>query len=294
MVLEQRVRRLRRLGPQRRLAVRRAGRRRDAVCPDARPRRRRRGLQRRDERRPSTRSIAVARGEGIDADIVKGGVARRSPPTPPSIARLRAVARRRAALGPRTRRRAAARRRPSGGTRLRRRTARSARSAARTARGSSPRKLAPRAGRRRRALGVHDLRAHRRSPRSAPHAARTPHGTVARRLRRARHRGLHRRAAGPCDRAWLPMNSSMIVTEPLPARLWDEIGWEGRETARRHGARLHLRPAHRRRPDRDRRARRALPLRLAGPTTTRRTRRARTIDALSATLLHRLFPAVGA
>lgn len=31
-------------------------------------------------------------------------------------------------------------------------------------------------------------------------------------------------------RAWLPMNSSMIATEPLPADLWETIGWEGRET----------------------------------------------------------------
>jgi glycine/D-amino acid oxidase-like deaminating enzyme len=31
-------------------------------------------------------------------------------------------------------------------------------------------------------------------------------------------------------RSWLPMNSSMIATEPLPARVWDEIGWLGRET----------------------------------------------------------------
>ncbi|MEE1755633.1 NAD(P)/FAD-dependent oxidoreductase [Streptomyces sp. SP18CS02] len=30
-------------------------------------------------------------------------------------------------------------------------------------------------------------------------------------------------------RAWLPMNSSMIVTDPLPAAVWDEIGWDGRE-----------------------------------------------------------------
>ncbi|WP_179811810.1 NAD(P)/FAD-dependent oxidoreductase [Nocardiopsis sinuspersici] len=30
-------------------------------------------------------------------------------------------------------------------------------------------------------------------------------------------------------RDWLPMNSSMIATEPLPAELWDKIGWEGRE-----------------------------------------------------------------
>jgi glycine/D-amino acid oxidase-like deaminating enzyme len=31
-------------------------------------------------------------------------------------------------------------------------------------------------------------------------------------------------------RTWLPMNSSMIVTEPLPASAWSAIGWEGRET----------------------------------------------------------------
>jgi glycine/D-amino acid oxidase-like deaminating enzyme len=30
-------------------------------------------------------------------------------------------------------------------------------------------------------------------------------------------------------RTWLPMNSSMIVTEPLPASIWETIGWEGRE-----------------------------------------------------------------
>ncbi|MER5885067.1 FAD-dependent oxidoreductase [Streptomyces sp. NPDC001941] len=31
-------------------------------------------------------------------------------------------------------------------------------------------------------------------------------------------------------RTWLPMNSSMIVTEPLSAAQWDEVGWEGAET----------------------------------------------------------------
>lgn len=31
-------------------------------------------------------------------------------------------------------------------------------------------------------------------------------------------------------RRWLPMNSSMIVTEPLPERIWHTIGWHGRET----------------------------------------------------------------
>lgn len=34
--------------------------------------------------------------------------------------------------------------------------------------------------------------------------------------------GLHRR--------WLPMNSSMIATEPIPADVWDEIGWQEHET----------------------------------------------------------------
>jgi glycine/D-amino acid oxidase-like deaminating enzyme len=31
-------------------------------------------------------------------------------------------------------------------------------------------------------------------------------------------------------RRWLPMNSSMIATEPIPAQLWDVIGWRGAET----------------------------------------------------------------
>lgn len=31
-------------------------------------------------------------------------------------------------------------------------------------------------------------------------------------------------------RRWLPMNSSMIATDPIPAHLWDDIGWRGAET----------------------------------------------------------------
>lgn len=62
----------------------------------------------------------------------------------------------------------------------------------------------------------------------APRRAVTPHGTVS-----ATHvlrctegftatiRGHHR--------DWLPMNSSMIVTEPLPEDVWAAIGWDGRE-----------------------------------------------------------------
>ena len=38
----------------------------------------------------------------------------------------------------------------------------------------------------------------------------------------ARMRGLRRR--------WLPMNSAMIATEPLPQQIWDDIGWGDCET----------------------------------------------------------------
>ncbi|MEU4831733.1 FAD-binding oxidoreductase [Streptosporangium sp. NPDC023615] len=62
----------------------------------------------------------------------------------------------------------------------------------------------------------------------APHEARTPYGTV-----RAGHviRATEGFTAefGQYHRAWLPMNSSMIVTEPLAAELWEEIGWSGGE-----------------------------------------------------------------
>lgn len=30
-------------------------------------------------------------------------------------------------------------------------------------------------------------------------------------------------------REWLPLNSAQIATEPLPAEVWDEIGWQGHE-----------------------------------------------------------------
>lgn len=62
-----------------------------------------------------------------------------------------------------------------------------------------------------------------------PGRAVTDHGTVrATHILRATEgftadlRGEHR--------TWLPMNSSMIVTGPLPRAFWDGVGWEGRET----------------------------------------------------------------
>lgn len=61
-----------------------------------------------------------------------------------------------------------------------------------------------------------------------PGAAVTSHGTV-----RATYviRALEGFTAGlrGSHRTWLPMNSSMLVTEPLPKPVWDEIGWHGAE-----------------------------------------------------------------
>ncbi|WP_169945711.1 FAD-binding oxidoreductase [Microbispora sp. H11081] len=62
----------------------------------------------------------------------------------------------------------------------------------------------------------------------SPGRAVTPYGTV-----RADHvlrctEGFTATIAGH-RRDWLPMNSSLIVTAPLPERVWAEIGWQGRE-----------------------------------------------------------------
>lgn len=62
-----------------------------------------------------------------------------------------------------------------------------------------------------------------------PGRARTAHGTVSAPVVLRATEGFTASLRG-LRRAWLPMNSSMIVTEPLTARTWREIGWEGRET----------------------------------------------------------------
>ncbi|WP_218028322.1 NAD(P)/FAD-dependent oxidoreductase [Nocardia yamanashiensis] len=63
---------------------------------------------------------------------------------------------------------------------------------------------------------------------SAPAAAVTARGTVTADYAIRATEGFSA-AFGASHRDWLPMNSSMIVTEPLPAAVWDEIGWAGAE-----------------------------------------------------------------
>jgi glycine/D-amino acid oxidase-like deaminating enzyme len=61
-----------------------------------------------------------------------------------------------------------------------------------------------------------------------PRLAITPVGAVQARWVIRATEGYTSRLAG-LGRALLPMNSSMIVTEPLPQATWEEIGWEGGE-----------------------------------------------------------------
>jgi glycine/D-amino acid oxidase-like deaminating enzyme len=61
-----------------------------------------------------------------------------------------------------------------------------------------------------------------------PHLALTPFGTVRARWIVRATEGYTASLSG-LRRALVPMNSSMIITEPLPAVAWEEIGWSGRE-----------------------------------------------------------------
>jgi glycine/D-amino acid oxidase-like deaminating enzyme len=61
-----------------------------------------------------------------------------------------------------------------------------------------------------------------------PHAALTPAGTVSARWVVRATEGYTAGLRG-LRRALVPMNSSMIITEPLSAGTWEEIGWAGSE-----------------------------------------------------------------
>ncbi|WP_439593521.1 NAD(P)/FAD-dependent oxidoreductase [Microbacterium sp.] len=89
-------------------------------------------------------------------------------------------------------------------------------------------------------------------------------------------------------RTWLPMNSSMIVTEPLPADVWTSIGWEGRETL---GDFAHVYMyAQRTADDRIAFGGRGVPYRYGSRVDTDGATQPRTIASLTA-LLRDFFPA---
>lgn len=120
-----------------------------------------------------------------------------------------------------------------------------------------------------------------------PGQARTDRGTVrAPTIVRATEgftaalRGQHRRL--------LPMNSSMIVTEPLPAQAWDAIGWDGGEVL---GDFAHVYMyAQRTADDRIAFGGRGVPYRYGSHVDTDGATQPRTIETLTA-LLREFFPA---
>lgn len=91
-------------------------------------------------------------------------------------------------------------------------------------------------------------------------------------------------------RAWLPMNSSLVVTDPLPPWVWEHIGWAGRETLgdTAHG---HL-YAQRTSDDRIAIGGRGVPYRFGSRTDTGGRVSERTVAQLGQTL-RRLLPQVG-
>jgi glycine/D-amino acid oxidase-like deaminating enzyme len=89
-------------------------------------------------------------------------------------------------------------------------------------------------------------------------------------------------------RAWLPMNSSMIVTEPMPDVLRDQIGWTG-STLLGDFAHAYI-YAQRTADGRIALGGRGVPYRFGSRTDDRGRTQASTVEALTA-LLHTLFPA---
>jgi len=90
-------------------------------------------------------------------------------------------------------------------------------------------------------------------------------------------------------RRWLPMNSSMIATDPIPEALWADIGWDGRETV---GDTAHgFFYAQRTVDDRIAIGGRSVPYRYASRTDVEGQVPARTIRLLSE-VLHDVLPQV--
>ncbi|WP_369235042.1 NAD(P)/FAD-dependent oxidoreductase [Streptomyces sp. R21] len=90
-------------------------------------------------------------------------------------------------------------------------------------------------------------------------------------------------------RTWLPMNSSMIATEPLTEAQWEAIGWEGRETL---GDMAHAYMYAQRTADgRIALGGRGVPYRFGSRTDNDGRTQAATIEALREILV-RFFPAL--
>ncbi|WP_182903100.1 FAD-binding oxidoreductase [Microbispora sp. H10830] len=166
--------------------------------------------------------IAVARAEGIDADIVKGGILRVAH-APSHLPRLTVQVRAARAWGDTEVEQLDAEQTTA---RIRVDGALGASFSPHCAR-VQPAKLVQGLARVVEGLGV---RIYESTPVTeiVPHEARTPYGAVRADFVLRATEGFTAGLAGE-RRTWLPMNSSLIVTERLPGRVWERIGWEGRE-----------------------------------------------------------------
>jgi glycine/D-amino acid oxidase-like deaminating enzyme len=167
--------------------------------------------------------VRVAAAEGIDADVRQGGVLEVAY-SPAQLARLRAYHERERAFGEKDRvllgAAESARRIRAAGTVGASWTPHGAR--------VHPVKLLQglAAAVERLGVTVHESTA---VTEIRPKHAVTPYGTVRAPYVLRCTEGFTASVKGQ-RRTWLPMNSSMIVTEPLSAQLWETIGWEGGET----------------------------------------------------------------
>ncbi|WP_125610204.1 NAD(P)/FAD-dependent oxidoreductase [Specibacter cremeus] len=120
-----------------------------------------------------------------------------------------------------------------------------------------------------------------------PGLARTGRGDVSARYVLRATEGFTANLKGS-HREWLPMNSSMIATEPLPASVWDELGWRDNDTV---GDMAHAYMyAQRTADDRIALGGRGVPYRYGSKTDTDGATQPATIVALTG-ILHNMFPA---
>jgi glycine/D-amino acid oxidase-like deaminating enzyme len=120
-----------------------------------------------------------------------------------------------------------------------------------------------------------------------PRAAVTRHGTVRADVVLRCLEGYTAGLRGS-RREWLPMNSSMVVTEPLPAAAWAEIGWDGAEVVGDNANAYSY--AQRTADGRIAIGGRGIPYRFGSRTDTDGATQAWTVEALTS-ILHSQFPA---
>ncbi|QIM15786.1 FAD-dependent oxidoreductase [Leucobacter insecticola] len=121
----------------------------------------------------------------------------------------------------------------------------------------------------------------------APHRVITTHGTVSAEYVVRATEGFTANLKG-LHRLWLPMNSSLIATEPLSAKVWDELHWNKGEVL---GDFAHVYMyAQRTADDRIAIGGRGVPYQFGSKTDTDGQTPSVTVETLSE-IMHRFFPA---